>query len=103
MVQNNGIDIKTNGAASVRAVFNGTVSGVIQIPGGLNAVLIRHGEYVSVYANLKSVSVKNGQKVSTKQNIGQANTEDELTTVELQIWKGMQKLNPKDWLVPKSN
>ena len=103
MVQNNGIDIKTNGAASVRAVFNGTVSGVIQIPGGLNAVLIRHGEYVSVYANLKSVSVKNGQKVSTKQNIGQANTEDELTTVELQIWKGMQKLNPKDWLVSKSN
>lgn len=98
MVQNNGIDIKTNGAASVRAIFGGTVSGVIQIPGGQNAVLIRHGEYVTVYSNLKSVSVRNGQKVSTKQNIGQANTEEELTTVELQIWKGMQKLNPKDWL-----
>jgi septal ring factor EnvC (AmiA/AmiB activator) len=98
MVQNNGIDIKTTGAASVRAIFGGTVSGVIQIPGGQNAVLIRHGEYVTVYSNLKSVSVRNGQKVSTKQNIGQANTEEELTTVELQIWKGMQKLNPKDWL-----
>ncbi len=98
MVQNNGIDIKTTGAASVRAIFGGTVSGVIQIPGGQNAVLIRHGEYVTVYSNLKSVSVRNGQKVSTKQNIGQANTEEELTTVELQIWKGMQKLNPKGWL-----
>ncbi len=98
MVQNNGVDIKTATGANVRSIFAGTVSGVIQIPGGQNAVLIRHGEFVTVYSNLKSVSVKNGQKVTTKQNLGVAYTEDDLTSMELQIWKGMTKLNPTDWL-----
>lgn len=98
MVQNNGIDIKTSPGAAARAIFSGTVSGVIQIPGGLSAVLIRHGEYVTVYSNLKSVSVKNGQEVSTKQVIGIVGEEEDVTSVELQIWKGMTKLNPVDWL-----
>lgn len=97
-VQNNGIDIKTTAGAAVRAVFSGTVSGVIQIPGGQNAVLVRHGEYVTVYSNLKSVSVKNGQAITTKQTLGTVYTEDELSSMELQIWKGMNKLNPVDWL-----
>ncbi len=98
MIQNNGIDIKTNTGASARAIFNGSVSGVIQIPGGLNAVLIRHGEYTSVYTNLKSVSVKMGQQVTTKQSIGIVATEDDISSVELQIWKGITKLNPTEWL-----
>lgn len=98
MIQNNGIDIKTSTGASARAIFNGTVSGVIQIPGGLNAVLIRHGEYTTVYSNLKSVSVRMGQSVSTKQSIGTVATEDDVASMELQIWKGINKMNPTEWL-----
>ena len=98
MIQNNGIDIKTSTGASARAIFNGTVSGVIQIPGGLNAVLVRHGEYTTVYSNLKSVNVKMGQNVSTKQSIGTVATEDDIASMELQIWKGINKLNPTEWL-----
>lgn len=98
MVQNNGIDIKTTAGASARAIFNGTVSGVIQIPGGLNAVLIRHGEFTTVYTNLKSVSVKMGQSVTTKQNIGVVATEENISSMEIQIWKGITKLNPVEWL-----
>lgn len=98
MIQNNGIDIKTSSGASARAIFNGTVSGVIQIPGGLNAVLVRHGEYTTVYSNLKSVNVKMGQSVSTKQSIGTVATEEDIASMELQIWKGINKLNPTEWL-----
>ncbi len=98
MIQNNGIDIKTSTGASARAIFNGTVSGVIQIPGGLNAVLVRHGEYTTVYSNLKSVNVKMGQSVSTKQSIGTVATEEDIASMELQIWKGINKLNPTEWL-----
>lgn len=98
MVSNNGVDIKTNKGASVRAVFTGRVSGVIQIVGGLYAVLINHGEYTTVYSNLSSVSVKMGQEVSTKQSIGTVATDEELSSMELQVWKGISKLNPVDWL-----
>jgi septal ring factor EnvC (AmiA/AmiB activator) len=98
MVSNNGVDIKTNKGASVRAVFIGRVSGVIQIVGGLYAVLINHGEYTTVYSNLSSVSVKMGQEVTTKQNIGTVATDEELSSMELQVWKGISKLNPVDWL-----
>lgn len=98
MVSNNGVDIKTNKGASVRAVFTGRVSGVIQIVGGLYAVLINHGEYTTVYSNLSSVSVKMGQEVTTKQNIGTVATDEELSSMELQVWKGISKLNPIDWL-----
>ena len=98
MVSNNGVDIKTAKGASVRAVFSGRVSGVIQIVGGLYAVLINHGEFTTVYSNLSSVSVKMGQELNTKQNIGTVATDEELSSMELQVWKGVTKLNPVDWL-----
>jgi septal ring factor EnvC (AmiA/AmiB activator) len=98
MVSNNGIDIKTSSGASTRAVFNGKVSGVIQIVGGMYAVLINHGEFTSVYSNLSSVSVKMGQEVKTKQTIGTVTTEDQVSSMELQIWKGISKMNPVEWL-----
>lgn len=97
-VSNNGVDIKTNQGASVRTVFSGRVSGVIQIVGGLYAVLVNHGEYTTVYSNLSKVSVKMGQELGIKQNIGTVATDEELSSMELQVWKGMNKLNPVDWL-----
>lgn len=95
---NNGVDIKTEAGAEVRAVFSGTVVNSFYLPATQNSVIVKHGEYYSVYSNLKSVTVKAGQKITTKQNIGVASTQDDLTKVHLEIWKGMEKTNPELWL-----
>jgi septal ring factor EnvC (AmiA/AmiB activator) len=97
---NNGIDIATSGGASVRAIFEGEVSGVIIIPGANMAVIIKHGEYLTVYSNLLSVSVTKGQKVKTAQPIGTAGRDesDSKSEAHLEIWKGKAKLNPSDWI-----
>ena len=97
---NNGIDIGTKAGANARAIFDGEVSGVIVIPGSGKAVLVRHGEYLSVYSNLDDVFVKSGQKVTTKQPLGSIrnNEDDSKTEMNLQIWKGTLKLNPETWL-----
>mgnify|MGYP002628050639 CR=1 FL=1 len=95
---NNGIDIKTEAGTDVRAVFSGTVVNSFYLPATQNSVIVKHGEYFSVYSNLKSVSVKAGEKIATKQSIGLAYTQDDLTKVHLEIWKGMEKTNPELWL-----
>jgi septal ring factor EnvC (AmiA/AmiB activator) len=102
-VVNNGIDIRTEEGTQARAVFAGVVSAVVVIPGANKAVIVRHGEYLSVYSNLTEVAVKMGDKVSLKQNIGVVAT-DRLTgetDLHLEIWKGSTKLNPKKWISPQ--
>lgn len=97
-VENKGIDIRTTKGSAVRAVFDGEVSRVAKGPAGM-VVIIRHGEYMTVYANLQSVSVKSGSKVSTKQTIGIVNTnEDGVSEFKFQIFKGTHHLNPSVWL-----
>lgn len=99
VIENKGIDIRTTKGSSIRAIFKGEVSRVAKGPTGLLVVIIRHGEYMSVYANLKSVSVKNGQKVDTKQTIGTVSTnEDGVSEYKFQIFKGTHHLNPSIWL-----
>jgi septal ring factor EnvC (AmiA/AmiB activator) len=100
---NNGIDIATTKAAVVRSVFGGVVTGIVDLPSSGKVVMVRHGEYLSVYANLKDVFVKSGDKVTTKQNIGTLlYDEDEgKTLLQFQIWKGQNKLNPEEWLFSK--
>lgn len=101
VVDNDGITIRTNQGASVRAVFEGTVAQVGALPAtNVQYVLIRHGEYFSVYSGLRSVSVSRGQKVSVKQTIGVVSTDSEDGTTEMQfkIWKGSTPLNPESWL-----
>ena len=98
-VKNDGIDISTKVGSAVRAVFDGEVTGVISIPGTGKAIIVRHGEYLSVYSNLSETNVKKGDKIKTKQNIGTALTdEDNKTSMELQIWKGSILLNPIGWI-----
>ena len=97
-VNNNGVDIKTEEGSEVRAVFSGTVINSFYLPTTQNSVIIKHGEYYSVYSNLKTVSVRAGEKISTKQSIGVVYTQDGLTKVHLEIWKGMEKTNPALWL-----
>ena len=99
ITQNNGVDIKTAPGAAVRAVFEGEVAAVQNI-GGSIAVLIRHGEYFTVYSNLKTASVSRGQKVTLKQNIGTVITDpvDGTTELHFEIRKGSAPMNPEGWL-----
>lgn len=97
--ENNGVDIKTNPGSAVRAVFSGEVSGVQSI-GNTYAVIIRHGEYFTVYSNLRSVSISRGQKVSLKQTIGTVATDptDGSAEAHFELWKGVTPINPSSWL-----
>lgn len=99
--RNNGISIATEAGAKARAVFNGEVSRVFGISGGNSAVIIRHGKYLTVYSNLREVTVKKGDKVSTKQTIGTVYTDtddDNKSILKFQIWLENQKLNPEEWI-----
>ncbi|MCC6691522.1 MAG: peptidoglycan DD-metalloendopeptidase family protein [Bacteroidia bacterium] len=99
-INNNGVDIATSKGALARAVFDGEVTGVVNIPQSGKVIIIRHGEYLSVYANLNEVYVKAGDKITTKQNIGSIllDEEDSKTELHIEIWKGQTKLDPEDWL-----
>jgi hypothetical protein len=98
-VKNNGIDISTKQSATTRAVFDGVVTGVISIPGAGKAVIIRHGEYLTVYSNLASVNVGKGDKVKTKQQIGVVlDGDEERSEMHFEIWKGSVLLNPAQWI-----
>ena len=99
--RNNGISISTEAGAKVRSVFNGEVSRVFGITGGNTAVILRHGKYLTVYSNLREVTVKKGDKVSTKQTIGTVYTDSDdenKSILKFQIWLESQKLNPEDWI-----
>lgn len=100
-VRNNGINITTEPGSKVRAVFNGEVSRVFGITGGNSAVIIRHGNYLTVYSNLSEVTVKKGDKVSARQNIGTVYTDIDdgnKSILKFQIWRENQKLNPEEWI-----
>jgi len=99
-VVNNGIDISTNKNATVRAIFDGVVSKIIVIPGSNAAIIVRHGDYLSVYSNVVNVKVKPGQKVFAKQALGTVFTDIDSgqTILQLQIWNETKKLNPQYWL-----
>ena len=100
-IKNDGVYISTTQGSIARSIFDGTVSKIISIPGKNKAIIIRHGDFLSVYSNLKEVSVNVGEKVKAKQKIGTVFTDDDddnKTILELQIWQGTIKQNPESWL-----
>ena len=99
-VKNNGIDVATEEGTSVRSVFNGKVSRVMSFPNMNKVVIVRHGEFLTVYSNLDEVDVKDGQEVTTKQTIGKVHTnpEDSKTEYHFEIWLGKTIQNPQEWL-----
>jgi septal ring factor EnvC (AmiA/AmiB activator) len=102
---NNGLDIRTEKNGAVRAVFNGEVSNVSNVS-GTYLIIVIHGEYFTVYGNLRSVSVSRGQKVSIKQQLGVVATDSDtgLSILSFGLWKSVGKstdaVNPAAWLTP---
>lgn len=99
-IVNNGIDIRTEAGASVRAVFEGTVVGTQYIPGYDYMIILQHGQYYTVYSNLEELSVKKGDKVAIRQNLGKVSTDRKTNTSEVhfEIWKEKDRLNPQHWM-----
>lgn len=101
IIESSGVRIATAENQKARVIFNGVVLAVQKNPQtGLLSVLVQHGNYISVYANLTNVSVKKGQKVTTKQNIGTIHTDSVTgkTILKFQIWENTNKLNPASWI-----
>ena len=93
-LDNKGINIRGEAGAQARSIFDGEVSGVFSF-GGTMIVMVRHGSYISVYCNLASVSVRRGQKVSTRQALGRIGQDNIL---QFQLRRETAKLNPESWL-----
>jgi len=99
MVDNLGVDIQTSSNEAVRAVYDGTVLDVTEMPGMGNVVAIQHGDYMTVYAKMKNVAVRAGQKIKVRESIGTVATNAEGTSeLQFQIWKSTTRLNPELWL-----
>jgi len=97
---NNGIDLACTPGSSVSSIANGRVSRIFTTPNGAKGVIVRHGDYMSVYANMQSVSVKEGDKVSARQTLGTVWSGDGSDTAEFsfQLWNSTTSLNPRSWL-----
>lgn len=99
-IKSNGVRIATQKGAKVRAVFNGEVSEILKMKNVNPIVMIRHGSYLTIYKNLSSVHVKKGDKVSTKQVIGEVftNPSNGETILSFTLSKGMNTENPASWI-----
>jgi len=99
-VNNSGVKIATESNAEVKSVFNGVVSKIIVVKNGNPGIMIRHGNYFTIYYNLSKVYVKSGDVITTGQVIGQVFTSkfNGESLLDFRIYKNNQKLNPEYWL-----
>lgn len=93
-LDNKGINILGSPGCQARAIYDGEVSAVFGFSGSM-VVMVRHGAYISVYCNLRSVNVSKGQKVSTRQTLGAVGADNIL---QFQLRRETAKLNPEAWL-----
>ncbi|WP_088653628.1 murein hydrolase activator EnvC family protein [Geofilum rhodophaeum] len=101
-IKNNGLDIQSISDDKALAVHSGEVSRVVGIPGYNTAILVRHGKYLTVYANLQEVVVKQGQQVQAGQVLGRIFLDDSTNSkvLHFELWQENQKLDPSSWLKP---
>ena len=99
-INNKGVNIAGERGAAVHCVFEGTVSRIFFFQGLNNNVMVRHGNFITVYSNLSSVQVKTGDKVTAGQVIGHIpdSDNDDDCMLHFEIWKETQNLNPESWL-----
>ncbi|MES2388633.1 MAG: peptidoglycan DD-metalloendopeptidase family protein [Bacteroidota bacterium] len=103
IVDNLGVNIQTNEGQSVRSVFEGKV-GFVGSVGGIGGLIvsITHGDYFTVYCNLRNVKVKVGDKVKARSTLGEVYTDkDGLSQIQFQVWKNTERLDPAAWLIRK--
>lgn len=99
IMENNGINIQTQKDETVKAIFNGEVRQVSYVPGLGNAVIIKHGDYFTVYSGMKDVYVKTGQQIKSQQEIGKVITNSEgISELRFEVRKNISALNPEQWL-----
>jgi len=99
--RNDGIDIATDEGSQARSVFDGEVRSIISVPGTPNyAILIKHGNYFTLYSNITKATVSPGQKVKAKQSLGiiYKDPDNQSTKLQFQLWKNTSKMNPINWL-----
>jgi septal ring factor EnvC (AmiA/AmiB activator) len=103
MVVNNGLEICTSMGAQARAVFAGEVTAISSSPTGGKLVIIRHGEYYTVYSNISDLTVKTGDKISVKQSIGTImhNDDEGKSSINFQVWKAQKTMDPSHWLLSR--
>lgn len=100
MIQSTGVRIATEKNAQVRAVFNGEVLRVISSKNGNPTLLIQHGNYITAYSNMAKIYVKKGDKVSTKQPVGEVftNPANGETILSFSVFKETKTVNPAEWI-----
>ena len=96
--QNNGVTLAVKPGAQVKAIFEGTVSQVVVLPGLNQCVLVNHGDYYTLYARLRSVAVKSGDKVKIGQVVGIVDTIGGEDLFHFELWKKDTPQNPENWL-----
>lgn len=99
-INSNGVRLDTEKGGKARAIFGGVVSEVQAVPGANKAVMLRHGDYISVYNNLSKIFVKKGDQVSIGQELGEVATSNASgkTTLHFLLYKNTEKLNPEEWI-----
>lgn len=95
-----GVELATDKNSQARAVFNGEVMQIQKLKGANKAIFIQHGNYITVYSNLTNITVKKGDKVTTKQALGKivTNPTTDKTILKFLIYNNTTKLNPADWI-----
>lgn len=102
-INNTGIDLRTTPGAAVKSIFEGTVTGVQWVPGFAYTIIVRHGQYYSVYSNMESVNVKKGDVLKSGIQVGIA-AKDAISgagEIHFEIWNGKNRQNPASWLSNK--
>jgi septal ring factor EnvC (AmiA/AmiB activator) len=100
--KNNGLNIVMAKGSEVRSVFAGEVVSIVNITTTNKAIIVKHGNYFSVYSNLEEVFVKKGDQLKTKENIGRVHTNTKgKTELHFEIWNGKVLLNPSLWILKR--
>ena len=99
-IKNNGIDIRASKQAAVKSVFKGEVVATQFIPGFDNMIIIKHGNYYTVYSKLEEVFFKKGDQINAQETIGILSYDPKSSKSELhfEVWRDKLRLNPKDWV-----
>ena len=95
-ISNNGIDISVSGRSDVAVVADGTVVSTHFVPGYRNMVLVRHGDFYTVYSNLETVSVGSGSELNAGQSIGRISKQ--AGELHFEVWRQKERLNPEQWI-----